>query len=351
MGNTGKPTMKYPSLHRGEEQGEQELFSDPEAGAIMAVIEAETAAWLNRDLNAWANCWVQQDYARRIASRPFGGTHTIFGFTEHYNGIAEVMAAYPEKSTRPCDVRREKLNIRVGSDISWVTFQQVILSGDIPPGAKGEPGVHHHMRVLEKHDGRWLIAAVFEAQTRLGFLSCPWVRIDVKGQVLDMNRAASELLPGHPALYIVGNRLVARTLAGRATLKTTIENAQTSIKGTDADIPHPMLFSDSETGSISLAWISTDDEMLVVLLDDPELTRKTIERAASIFGLSKAQARVAMAISGGKDLSQAAAALGVRPNTVRTHVKRMFEKVGVRSQAALVRALLSTGAPGLSGSR
>lgn len=314
---------------------------------ILAVIEAETAAWLNRDLEAWAKCWVHEDYARRIASRAFGGAEAICGFSEHRSRLAGVMASFPVKSTKPSDVRREKLNIRVGSDMAWVTFEQVILSRDIPDGTKGEPGVHHQMRILEKHDGRWLIAALSEVQTRLGFLTCPWVHIDAKTRVLDINNSAETKLRDHPALTLVGGRLVGRTRANSVILRETIDTHLMAPSGHDSNSPYPMLFFDTKDDTISLCWLSTDDEMLVVLLDDEELTRETIRRAKDIYGLTEAQERVALAISGGQDLTQAARTLGVQPNTVRTHVKRMFEKAGVRSQAALMRKLLSIAAPGL----
>ena len=35
----------------------------------------------------------------------------------------------------------------------------------------------------------------------------------------------------------------------------------------------------------------------------------------------------------------------ITPNTARTHLNRVFEKTGVRTQTALVRVLLSTAAP------
>jgi DNA-binding CsgD family transcriptional regulator len=37
--------------------------------------------------------------------------------------------------------------------------------------------------------------------------------------------------------------------------------------------------------------------------------------------------------------------LGITANTARTHLDRIFDKTGVRTQPALVRALLSVAAP------
>jgi DNA-binding CsgD family transcriptional regulator len=50
-------------------------------------------------------------------------------------------------------------------------------------------------------------------------------------------------------------------------------------------------------------------------------------------------------IAQGNDLTQAAERLGVSVNTVRTHLQRMFDRTGARSQSALVGILLSAEAP------
>jgi DNA-binding CsgD family transcriptional regulator len=85
--------------------------------------------------------------------------------------------------------------------------------------------------------------------------------------------------------------------------------------------------------------------MIVILLHDDRLLGDAIARAGRVFGLTAAQIRVAEAIARGHDLSVTAKALQVRPNTVRTHVRRMFERTAVNSQAALVRRLLSVAPP------
>jgi len=44
----------------------------------------------------------------------------------------------------------------------------------------------------------------------------------------------------------------------------------------------------------------------------------------------------------GKTPAEAAVAIGVTIHTVRTYLKRLYHKVGVRTQATLVRTLLQT---------
>ena len=59
------------------------------------------------------------------------------------------------------------------------------------------------------------------------------------------------------------------------------------------------------------------------------------------FGLSKAEARVCTTLLTGKSAQEAADALNISPNTVKTHLSRIFHKTGVHSQPALLH-LLST---------
>jgi DNA-binding CsgD family transcriptional regulator len=59
----------------------------------------------------------------------------------------------------------------------------------------------------------------------------------------------------------------------------------------------------------------------------------------SAFGLTAAEARVATLIGSGLSGPQTAQVLGVAPATVKTHLARCLEKLGVHSQVELARVL------------
>jgi DNA-binding CsgD family transcriptional regulator/PAS domain-containing protein len=87
-------------------------------------------------------------------------------------------------------------------------------------------------------------------------------------------------------------------------------------------------------------WELSDSARLLVLVIDPgarSLVAATTLQAA--FGLTAAEARVATLIGSGLSGPQAAQVLGVLPATVKTHLARCFEKLGVRSQVELARVL------------
>jgi DNA-binding CsgD family transcriptional regulator len=91
-----------------------------------------------------------------------------------------------------------------------------------------------------------------------------------------------------------------------------------------------------------VAWVIAEDHgHALVLLDDPRPLTERIDNAAQVYGLSPAQRKRALAIAAGRSPADYAARAGVSLNTAKTYLKRLFEKTGVSSQPALVRALLS----------
>jgi DNA-binding CsgD family transcriptional regulator len=57
------------------------------------------------------------------------------------------------------------------------------------------------------------------------------------------------------------------------------------------------------------------------------------------YGLTRCEGRLCQALLEGKSLPEAALALHVSRNTAKTHLTRIFDKTGVRSQVALLRLL------------
>ena len=69
-------------------------------------------------------------------------------------------------------------------------------------------------------------------------------------------------------------------------------------------------------------------------------------RLIRLYGLSRAESRVAVLLGQGQRLEQIAEALGLTYETVRKHLKQIFIKTGTDRQAELVRTLV-TGPGGL----
>lgn len=58
------------------------------------------------------------------------------------------------------------------------------------------------------------------------------------------------------------------------------------------------------------------------------------------FGLTAAEAAVAVTLAQGRAVEDLAGRLGVTLNTVRTHIKIIFVKTGINRQAQLVASVL-----------
>ena len=80
--------------------------------------------------------------------------------------------------------------------------------------------------------------------------------------------------------------------------------------------------------------------MALMIVFDPDEAAPVGESALrQRFGLTAAEARVAALLAGGKPPAAIAAALGLRPSTVRQSVKAVLAKTGTHSQVELLRAL------------
>ena len=83
-----------------------------------------------------------------------------------------------------------------------------------------------------------------------------------------------------------------------------------------------------------------DDPAALVFIGDPERpVQMDPRRLTRLYGLSRAEARVAALVGQGKRLDEAAAALGLTYETVRKHLKQIFAKTATDRQAELVRVL------------
>jgi DNA-binding CsgD family transcriptional regulator len=84
-----------------------------------------------------------------------------------------------------------------------------------------------------------------------------------------------------------------------------------------------------------------DAAVLVFIVDPANRSSIPLARLVDAFGLTPAEARVAVASSAGKTTLETAHLLGLSPNTVKTHMRRVFAKTGTGRQAELARLVAS----------
>jgi DNA-binding CsgD family transcriptional regulator len=97
----------------------------------------------------------------------------------------------------------------------------------------------------------------------------------------------------------------------------------------------------AEEAQIDTSWLGAVRPVAILIITDLEREQRVRkEDFRHRFGLTKAEADVALEILKGDGRDAAGARLGITSATVRAHLSHIFEKTGVRRQAELVRLLL-----------
>ncbi|WP_010218231.1 helix-turn-helix transcriptional regulator [Sphingomonas sp. PAMC 26621] len=87
----------------------------------------------------------------------------------------------------------------------------------------------------------------------------------------------------------------------------------------------------------------TCDAVLVRMIDEAQVQDDRTYPLKAAFDLTAAEVRIAAAIASGRSPARAARDLDLSTNTVRSHLARVFDKTGMRSQHALARLLAAIG--------
>jgi DNA-binding CsgD family transcriptional regulator len=176
------------------------------------------------------------------------------------------------------------------------------------------------------------------------------ILVDVRGRVVLANQLAKRLLSAGDGLHLhrgVGG-LVANQIADSVVLHETIAaviarptqeaSVMLAIRRNSKRKPFNVLVTPL------VCREGADDGVLAGLfIDDParqpEISPVLLRQ---YYQLTPAEARLACLLAAGKRLDQAATQLGVKTQTVRAQLKRIFDKLGVSRQAELVHVLLTS---------
>jgi DNA-binding CsgD family transcriptional regulator/PAS domain-containing protein len=94
-----------------------------------------------------------------------------------------------------------------------------------------------------------------------------------------------------------------------------------------------------------LADSGIKDAAVLLFVVDPANRRSIpLGQLIDAYGLTRAEARVALAASSGNTVIESARLLGLSPNTIKTHLRRVFAKTATARQAELAGVIASVGA-------
>lgn len=315
--------------------------------AILAVLKAETDAWLRRDFPAQAQHWAHSPQTRLMTAFASLGVRVDEGWDVIGPRLQRQMLRFGQSYDIDERISWEKVNVVICGDMAWVSYdQRGVDTGDDLECV----GLQHELKIFQRIEGAWKISCLVVMQGTVEHATCPLIEIDADARVLWLNRQAEARIHDHPGLMIATGRLRTRRRARAAALREAVAWAFEELKShvpprLAAQQVRAVPLGEDDAAVPLYCWVVLEDGKALVSFDDAQMVGRRVDLASAIYGLSPAQTRLARLVVDGLDLAAASDVLGVSVNTLRTHLQRMFDRTGVRNQAGLVRVLLSPEAP------
>jgi DNA-binding CsgD family transcriptional regulator len=169
-----------------------------------------------------------------------------------------------------------------------------------------------------------------------------------------LNRAAETLIAQADGIKLINGRLVATDSADDTKLQRAISNALSR----DVKENESYGLSVQRRGSARALGVvinsrpyrpllsSATQRCALVFLRNPEfLTLADTKLMRQLFGFTPAEAKLAIYLTSGKQLEDIESILNICHNTARAHLRSMYQKANVNSQAELIQLLTSCAAP------
>jgi len=138
-----------------------------------------------------------------------------------------------------------------------------------------------------------------------------------------------------------GTRALRRLIAASADIPESNGGGTVALARGEARPPLRIVVAPFRPTRVGLDMPGPGTPLAILLITDPERQRDARrELLRRRFGLTAAEADLALEIARGDGRKAAAARLDIAVTTARTHLTHIFEKTGVRRQAELVRLLM-----------
>ena len=186
-------------------------------------------------------------------------------------------------------------------------------------------------------------------ETALNLLPSGIILLGAKGQVVNMNRAAFALVSERDGLLVTPSGLRAERPSESSLLEKAIGEGASISNGHGLWAGGTVLVSRRNRPPLQIVVSSIRDLAItsqmvaaIVFITDPlRRQRPRQEALRAHYGLTPAECRVALLLSDGHAPRKIANMVGVTDNTVRSQIKSIFSKTGVKRQGELIRLLLS----------
>ncbi|MDE0605169.1 MAG: LuxR C-terminal-related transcriptional regulator [bacterium] len=210
------------------------------------------------------------------------------------------------------------------------------------------PHMRHFARVRHAMaDAEALSASLGELleTRRLGI-----VQLDRTGRVKEANDRARNILLKRDGVGERGGVLAARHPAENAELQSLLARALPgdgvqglggSMKITRRKVRAPLVLEVHPIQRMGADHHASQLAALVLIVDPVARPRVDADLVAEVLGLTAAESLVAVALATGETVAGIAHAQGCAESTVRTHVKRIYRKLGIRKQTELLQRIMS----------
>ena len=214
--------------------------------------------------------------------------------------------------------------------------------------------VPHLQRALRIHR-EFIRLRVEKSAMTAGFdnLMMGLVLLDHLGAPAYINPVAESILENHPAIKKVNDRITPTQHEDAVQLRRKIASClEPGLKGDaepggviglhDVDKTHPLIVMVKPVATSELNNMIDGELVYAALyLSDPERPLPiAAEKIAGVYGLTHAEAQIAVALVNGLCLEEIAATQNKSIHTVRTHLKSTFQKTKTSKQSDLLRLLL-----------
>lgn len=152
------------------------------------------------------------------------------------------------------------------------------------------------------------------------------------------------------ALNLRNQKLSSYSAPHAKRIDNLVHSALRGAPGATMAIPHPV---DGRSVTVLVASVRSRDferfahmdmrdaAAMVFVLDPAVSTMTPPEWVMDAYGLTLAEARVALQAASGHSVAKIGSQLNISPNTVKTHLRSIFAKTGTHSQAELVSIIAS----------
>ena len=176
------------------------------------------------------------------------------------------------------------------------------------------------------------------------------IQLDRHGRILEANDRARDILLKRDGLRDQGGVLAAGHQGENAELQRLLAQAlpQYGVQGTGGSMKMtrrkartPLVLEIHPVRGTGADYRAGRVRALVLVVDPAARPRVAPDLAAAVLGLTPTESRVAVALASGQTVAGTADALGCAESTVKTHLKRVYRKLGICKQTQLVRMVVS----------